>query len=83
MDMGGAVAEAPNILQSPMEVLQDLIRMQDEGLNKQRVEKWLQLVANAEERGIQLSYVPYRKTMLRLGQTMPDDLYDMIRKVLQ
>ena len=43
MDMGGAVAEAPNILQSPMEVLQDLIRMQDEGLNKQRVEKWLQL----------------------------------------
>jgi hypothetical protein len=78
MDMGGAVAEAPNILQSPMEVLQDLIRMQDEGLNKQRVEKWLQLVANAEERGIQLSYVPYRKTMLRLGQTMPDDLYVIV-----
>ncbi len=78
MDMGGEVVESPNILQAPVEVLQDLIRLQDEGLNKQRVERWLQLVANAEERGIQLSYVPYRKTMLRLGQTMPDDLYVIV-----
>jgi len=78
MDMGGVKVESPNVMQASLEELQDLVRFQDEGLNVARINRWMQLVANAEERGIQLTFVPYRKTMLRVGQEMPEDLYVVV-----
>ena len=78
MDMGGVKVESPNVMQASLEELQDLVRFQDEGLNVARINRWMQLVANAEERGIQLTFVPYRSTMLRVGQEMPEDLYVVV-----
>ena len=79
MDMGGVKIESPNIMQSSLQELQDLVRFQDEALNTSRVNRWQQLVASAEEKGIQLTFQPYRKTMLRIGTSLPEDLYVVVQ----